>query len=85
MGFWGTGIGSLRRFWARDSDPFNGIEPVDSSAAAIAAQGLIRLGRCLRVNQEGSFQGEALSTSWLHHCPGLFAAPYLSTDPRHRA
>ena len=29
------------------SDPYNDYEPVDSSAAAIAAQGLIRLGRFL--------------------------------------
>ena len=29
------------------ADPFNDHEPVDSSAAAIAAQGLLRLGRCL--------------------------------------
>ncbi len=30
------------------SDPFNPYEPVDSSAAAIAAQGLLRLGRYLK-------------------------------------
>ena len=29
------------------ADPFNDHEPVDSSAAAIAAQGLLRLGRVL--------------------------------------
>ena len=29
------------------ADPFNSFEPVDSSAAAIAAQGLLRLGRYL--------------------------------------
>ncbi len=40
---------------SRDADPFNPHEPVDSSAAAIAAQGLIRLGRRLdQQEQDGS-------------------------------
>ena len=32
----------------KPADPFNDFEPVDSSAAAIAAQGLLRFGRYLQ-------------------------------------
>jgi hypothetical protein len=45
--YWDTGAPHLYKLgdWAsRPSDPFNSWEPVDSSAAAIAAQGLLRLG-----------------------------------------
>src|SRR5262249_18824329 len=39
------GLASLGDWRQRPADPFNEREPVDSSAAAIAAQGLLRLGR----------------------------------------
>ena len=48
--YWDTGAPGLATLegWAeRDADPFNDVEPVDSSAAAIAAQGLLRLGHVL--------------------------------------
>ena len=38
---------ALGDWGSRPSDPFNDREPVDSSAAAIGAQGLLRLGRFL--------------------------------------
>ena len=41
------GLASLHGWRDRPADPFNDYEPVDSSAAAIAAQGLLRLGRVL--------------------------------------
>jgi unsaturated chondroitin disaccharide hydrolase len=48
---WDTGAPNLHRlpknYLDKDSDPFNQHEPVDSSAAAIAAQGFIRLGNYL--------------------------------------
>ncbi|BAS28236.1 hypothetical protein [Limnochorda pilosa] len=47
---WDTGAPNVPRIAAyphEASDPWNGHEPVDSSAAAIAAQGFLRLGRYL--------------------------------------
>ena len=47
---WDTGAPQLHRLGAylsKPADPFNRWEPVDSSAAAIAAQGLVRLGNYL--------------------------------------
>ena len=48
--YWDTGapgLAQLGDYLARPADPYNDFEPVDSSAAAIAAQGLLRLGRYL--------------------------------------
>ncbi|MGH9158634.1 MAG: glycosyl hydrolase, partial [Vicinamibacteraceae bacterium] len=45
--YWDTGapdLAALGEWRQRPADPFNDYEPVDSSAAAIAAQGLVRLG-----------------------------------------
>jgi hypothetical protein len=39
------GLAALEGWRDRPADPFNDQEPVDSSAAAIAAQGLLRLAR----------------------------------------
>ncbi|MDA0283687.1 MAG: glycosyl hydrolase, partial [Planctomycetota bacterium] len=49
--YWDTGAPGLVHlgdYLSRISEPFNDHEPVDSSAAAIAAQGLLRLGHFLR-------------------------------------
>lgn len=73
--YWDTGAPNLHRLgdWAsRAADPFNEFEPVDSSAAAIAAQGLLRLGRHL--------QNELYWQAGLTVCDSLFAEPYLSSD-----
>jgi unsaturated chondroitin disaccharide hydrolase len=77
--YWDTGAPGLAHLgdWrARNAGPYNPHEPVDSSAAAIAAQGLLRLGRYL--NQERYRQaGLAIANT-------IFAEPYLSTDPNHQ-
>ncbi len=41
------GLAALGGYRERPAEPFNAYEPVDSSAAAIGAQGLLRLGRFL--------------------------------------
>jgi unsaturated chondroitin disaccharide hydrolase len=84
---WDTGAPNLRRLPAnylnKTSDPFNQWEPVDSSAAAIAAQGLIRLGNYLsasRITHHASRYRQAGLTI----ARTLFSGPYLSTDPKHQ-
>jgi hypothetical protein len=77
--YWDTGAPSLDRLgdWrARTSDPFNPHEPVDSSAAAIAAQGLLRLGRHLK---DDRYWHAGLTV-----CNALFDDPYLSTAGSHQ-
>jgi hypothetical protein len=47
LGHGRAGLAQLAGHRDRPADPENDLEPVDSSAAAIAAQGLLRLGRLL--------------------------------------
>jgi len=61
---------------SRPADPFNPHEPVDSSAAGIAAQGLLRLGRHLKDQRYWQAGLTVLDT--------LFDEPYLSTSPKHQ-
>ena len=58
------------------SDPYNTSEPVDSSAAAIAAQGLYRLGKYM---DDARYRQAALTVAHT-----LFDAPYLSEDEEHQ-
>jgi hypothetical protein len=77
--YWDTGAPGLDKLgdWrGRASEPFNDFEPVDSSAAAIAAQGLLRLGRYLN-NQNYWQAGLTVSRT-------LLDEPYLSADTAHQ-
>ncbi|MSU04176.1 MAG: glycosyl hydrolase [Pedosphaera sp.] len=79
--YWDTGAPSLVRlgdYLNRAADPFNEHEPVDSSAAAIAAQGLLRLGRLL-----GKSRGKSFWQAGLKVADTLFSDPYLSSDEDH--
>jgi unsaturated chondroitin disaccharide hydrolase len=84
--YWDTGAPGLATLgdWAtRAADPFNDREPVDSSAAAIAAQGLLRLGSLLtRRGEDGGRYWQA----GLRVADTLFdpAGPYLSQDGGHQ-
>jgi unsaturated chondroitin disaccharide hydrolase len=76
---WDTGAPNLHRlgnFASKKSNPFNKWEPVDSSAATIAAQGLWRLGKHLNVAR---YKQAALTIA-----ATLFSEPYLSTDAKHQ-
>jgi hypothetical protein len=83
--YWDTGAPGLSRlgdYLARPADPFNDHEPVDSSAAAIAAQGLVRLGHAL-VARGAAEAGRAYHQAGLTVARTLLDEPYLSTDPAH--
>ena len=84
--YWDTGapgLAALPGHRDRPADPENDLEPVDSSAAAIAAQGLLRLGRLLaRRGQEA--RGRRVFQAGLTITRTLVAAPYLSEDPEHQ-
>ena len=79
--YWDTGAPQLYRLgdWQlKPADPFNDFEPVDSSAGAIAAQGLIRLGRVL-----GAESGRDYTQAGLTLLARLLDESYLSTHPDH--
>lgn len=79
--YWDTGAPQLHKlgdYFSRASDPHNDYEPIDSSAAAIAAQGLLRLGKYL--GEEGKRYWQAGLTV----LDSLLQAPYLSEDPDHQ-
>jgi hypothetical protein len=79
--YWDDGAPGLAKLgdWRDgDADPYNDHEPVDASASAIAAQGLIRLGRYLHTG------GETYTNAGLTIAARLFDEPYLATDSGHQ-
>jgi unsaturated chondroitin disaccharide hydrolase len=78
--YWDTAAPQLHHLgdWqAKPADPFNDFEPVDSSAAAIAAQGLLRLGHYLGA------KGNRYRQAGLSILDTILDEPYLSTNPQH--
>ncbi|MCI0421890.1 MAG: glycosyl hydrolase [Acidobacteria bacterium] len=83
--YWDTGAPDLARmgdYLSRASEPDNPFEPVDSSAAAIAAQGLLRLGWHLQAQRDEA-AGARYCQAALTIAKHLFAPPYLSENPGH--
>ncbi len=84
--YWDTdapGLCALGNYLQRPADPWNNYEPFDSSAAAIAAQGFLRLEHYLKSN--------GLSADAEHYWPAgialahcLLEEPYLSTNSAHQ-
>jgi unsaturated chondroitin disaccharide hydrolase len=79
--YWDTGAPGLVQLgdWRSAlSQPDNPWEPVDSSAAAITAQGLIRLGKYFTGETGQKYYKAGLTAS-----KTLFAPPYLSESAKH--
>ena len=83
--YWDTGAPNLRYLgdWGNaPADPFNDHEPVDSSAACIACQGLLRLGS--RLERQGDPEGHLYIQAGLTVLSTLLKPPYLCTDEAHQ-
>lgn len=83
--YWDTGapgLAQLGDYLQRPADPFNDYEPVDSSAAAIACQGLLRLANFLQTRDQPA--AERYEQAGLATLRTLLSAPYLSTSPDHQ-
>lgn len=84
--YWDTGAPGLAKmgdYLNKPADPYNEFEPVDSSAAAIAVQGLLRLGRFLQEHHDTDL-GNRYWQAGLTVMDTLLAEPYLSTNPDHQ-
>lgn len=84
--YWDTGAPGLVHIADhrnKPADPFNEHEPVDSSAAAIAAQGFLRLGKFHSKNGQAKI-GMRYIHAALTIAKTLFSSPYLSENPRHQ-
>lgn len=84
--YWDTGAPNLHKlgdYLSVKSNPFNDFEPVDGSAAAIAAQGLLRLGNYLM--KKGEIEaGRKYFQAGLTVMDTILDEPYLSTDVSHQ-
>lgn len=81
--FWDTGapgVVQAGKYQELPSNPDNPWEPLDSSAACIAAQGLLRLGCFLGLTGKGARYFRA----GLVTAKTLLNPPYLSLNPRHQ-
>jgi unsaturated chondroitin disaccharide hydrolase len=87
--YWDTGAPGLPRLgpWReRPAEPDNAFEPVDSSAAAIACQGLLRYGTWLRGSAPAvdAPEAERYVNAGLGVLSRLLEEPYLGTAENHQ-
>ena len=81
--YWDNGAPLLHKLGdtqSKPADPFNDFEPVDSSAAAIACQGLVRLGKYLEGKDPKAAEYLQAGLTVLDR---LLEEPYLGTDEKH--
>jgi unsaturated chondroitin disaccharide hydrolase len=82
--YWDTGAPGLAHmgdYLNRPSDPFNDYEPVDSSAASITAQGLLRLGQVLK--KWNDKRADQYTQAGLTVARTLLSDAYLSNEDKH--
>jgi unsaturated chondroitin disaccharide hydrolase len=82
--YWDTGapgLAAVPDHRDHPADPYAAVEPVDGSAAAIAAQALLRYGRWLTTRDRPN--GDRYRQAGLTVARTLLDEPYLSTDPAH--
>jgi len=77
------GLINIKDYLKQPADPFNEFEPVDSSAAAIGAQGLLRLGHYL-IYKGRVEEGTRYWQAGLTVVSRLLESPYLSVDADHQ-
>jgi len=83
--YWDTGAPDLYHvsdYLNKPADPYNSFEPVDSSAAAIASQGLLRLGKYLKAKGDNE-NGNRYYQAGLKILDTLLDERYLSTNAKH--
>lgn len=84
--YWDTGapgLHKLKDYLTGPADPFNDFEPVDSSASAIASQGLLRLGNYFK--RKGDIEaGNRYWQAGLTVIDTLLGEPYISIDDNHQ-
>lgn len=84
--YWDAGAPNLYKlgdYLNNPSNPYNSFEPIDSSAAAIGAQGLLRLGKYL-TNNGNSTDGNRYWQAGLTVLNTLLDEPYLSANENHQ-
>jgi len=83
--YWDCGAPNLHKldnYLDKPADPYNDFEPVDSSASAIGAQGLLRLANYLEKQQDDD--AATYFQAGLTVLKTLLQEPYLSTNENHQ-
>lgn len=84
--FWDTGapgVASFGDYALKPSDPHNDVEPLDASAAAICAQGYLRLGNYLRAQGDVE-SGQRYRAAAFTVARALLQPPYLAAAADHQ-